>query len=116
MPSPPGLVNLVRITANDAASINSEITTQNTATFWLTDIKFDNAGQALLLFVKTNYTGYGYTADQKVNSVDIDQTDIDADIAAEAPNGYFPTGIFVDNSVPDMVYILYQQLDIPPAP
>jgi propanediol dehydratase large subunit len=117
MPIPAGFDNTVRYVNAvpvAAADLNAEIATQNAASFWMTDLKFVDNNNALLLFVKTDFVTLGYTAEQKVNLVALSQAAIDADKATEIAGGYWPTGIF---PAPDgRVFILYQLLDPPPLP
>lgn len=112
MPIPAGFDNTVRLVSAvpiTAAALNAEIATQNAAQFWVTDIKFIDDDNATLLFVKTDFGTLGYDAEQKVNNVAVTQGAIDADKAAETPDGYWPTGMF---PAPDgTLFILYQLLD-----
>lgn len=114
MPIPPSFDNTVRVVTGSPVGpteINSELTTQNAAEYWLTNLEFVDADTALLLFVK-NEAIYGYTADQKVNAVAANQSAVDADKAAETSNGWWPTGIFITPGASAL--ILYQQLDSVP--
>lgn len=108
--------NKIRVVNSNATDLNTEITTQNAANYWLQRVEFDEAGLAVMLFTKMSSAAFENPAPQKINELDIDQTDIDADIAAETPNGYYPTGIFIDVNTAAKVWILYQQLEVPPAP
>lgn len=113
----PGLYdNIVRVVTSTAAAINAEIATQNAADYWFQTIAFDQAGLAVLVFSKFDTSAFNNPAPQKLNEVDIDQTDIDADIAAEDANDYLPTGVFIDGNTPSKVWVLYQQVVVPPAP
>lgn len=85
---------MVRIVDANATDMNAEIATQNTAGLWLSEIKFDNAGNAFLFFASYESGAFG-TALQKLTAVDSNQTDIDTDISTQATTGYVPTGIFV---------------------
>lgn len=115
MASPPGFNNTVIVVTGSPVGpteINAELATQNAAGYWMTSMEFVDANTALLLFVKTNAI-YGYTADQKVNQVAANQSAMDADKAAETPDGWWPTGIFVTPGGDALV--LYQQLDSVPT-
>lgn len=113
MPVPAGFDNIVRVVLPvTAIDLNAEISTQNGAGYWLTDIKIMDSSVAALIFVRTNAI-YGYAAPQKINVVNMDQPDIDADAAIELPAGYVPTGIFLDPTTPGSIFILYQLLDDP---
>lgn len=112
MPVPFGFTNLVRLITGapiSATEINAEIATQNAANYWFTSLEFIDANNAVALFSKFDATAYGYTADQKVNTVAATQVAIDADIAAEVPNGYMPTGLFITPG--GSLLILYQLIN-----
>jgi hypothetical protein len=116
MPIPPGFDNtIVVVTGSPVASgaINAELASRNAAGYWLTSLEFFDNETALLLFVKTDASAYGFTGEQKVNPVTADQSSIDSDKAAETAGGYWPTGMFVTPG--GTLWILYQLLD-PPAP
>jgi hypothetical protein len=94
MPIPTGFDNLVRrVTATPvtAADINTEISTQNGAGYWMTSLIFTNADNVFMLFAK-NLSGF--TWPQKVNIVAQTQAALDADKATEEANGNYPTGVF----------------------
>lgn len=112
MPVPPGFENRVRVVASPGAvSLNAEINAQAAESFWVSDIKFiPDLSKALMLFTKTvvDPGGYAYDVPQKVNAVSPDQSAIDADIATEAVDHNWPTGIFpYDNTT---TFILYSGL------
>lgn len=119
MPIPTGFDNkVVVVSPITATDLNTALTTLNAAGYWVTDLRLSTSGDALLLACKTN-TGagaYGYTADQKVNLVDIDQTALDADKATETGDGYWPTGIFIDPADDTQVFVLYSQLEVVALP
>ncbi len=109
MPVPPGFDNTVRrvnATPVAASDINTEISTQNTAGYYLTDIKFTDADNAFLLFVK-DFADTLYP--QKVNEVTQTQVALDADKTTEVADGYWPTGVFTTPG--GALLVLYQQLD-----
>lgn len=111
MPIPLGFDNtVIRVNATPvtAADLNTAISTQNTAEYYVTDIKFTDADNAFLLCAKDLAED---TQLQKVNLVTQTQAAIDADKATEIADGYWPTGVF---STPGYdLLILYQQLDEP---
>lgn len=110
-------VRLVEGSPIGAAEVNAEITTQNAAGYWFSDMKFINSANALLFFVK--YHGiFLYPQPQKVNEVDYVQAALDADKAAEILNGYWPTGIFIrplGDEIDALPLIHYQRLDEVPV-
>lgn len=111
MPIPSGFDNTVRhvnATPIAASDINTELTTQNGAGYWCTDIKFSTADDAFLVFVKTDESTYGYPMLQKVNLVTQSQAALDADKATETANGYWPTGVFITPG--GDLLVLYNQL------
>lgn len=107
MPVPPGYQTIIRIvTSPSATALNSEISTQNDAGYTMGDLRFtDDLGTAILMFTKA--TGYTPLA-QKVNEVNVDQTDINDDVAAEALDHNWPTGIFLYGDL--SVFIAYTKL------
>jgi hypothetical protein len=112
MPVPPVFENRVRLVASPGAvSLNAEINAQAAESFWVSSIQFtQDLGTAILLFTKTvtSDAGYPYLVPQKVNLVDLDQTAINDDIAAEATDHNWPTGIFAYGDLG--VFILYSGL------
>jgi hypothetical protein len=115
MPTPPGFNNtVIHVTFPTLGGLNAVIEDQNNTGYWLTDLRFIGSTDAFLLFCKYNIGIYGYVADQKLNQVAANQASLDADKATENDSGYWPTGIF---PTPDAeLFVLYQQLDQPPAP
>lgn len=111
MPIPPGFDNRVRVLSSvDTATLNAELTTQNTAGYWFTNMMIDSSGSAVLLFSKSDFGILGFNGQQKMNQLSIDQEDIDHDAAAEVEDGYYPTGIFVDPTQPTQVFVAYSLL------
>lgn len=108
MPIPTGFDNKIRrVTASPVAAsdLNTEIAAQNTAGYWISDIKFTDANNAFLLVAKSfDTTTWG----QKVNLVTQTQAALDADKATEEGNGNYPTGVFVTPG--GGLLVLYQQL------
>ncbi len=116
MPIPTGFDNkVVVVNPITASDLNTALSTLNAASYWVTDMRLSDTGDALLLACKTATGGgaYNYTADQKVNEVLIDQSALDADKATETANGYWPTGIFLDPVTPGSVFV---QLDVAALP
>lgn len=108
--------NIVRVVADNLAAVNAEIATQNAANYWLQNGALEHPDNVVLLFTKFDTTYFNNPAPQKFNEVDVDQTDIDADIAAEALNNYAPTGVFIASLGAGRLWILYQQVVVPAAP
>lgn len=69
--------------------------------------------EAALLFAKNFADTYGYSAPQRMRLLDLDQSTIDTENAAQLTDGYVPTGMFLDPSTPGAVYINYQLLAEP---
>lgn len=110
MAAPPSFNNTVILVTGSpvgTTELNAEITTQNTAGYWITSIEWKDANNALTLFVKSNYT-FAPTAAQKVNLVTATQAAIDSDKATEIANGWWPTGIFITPG--GALLILYTEL------
>lgn len=89
--------------------LNAEIYNQNINGYWFTDLKFLSDNQVAMLFAKTNVDIIGGVSQQKVNEVLAVQGNVDADAAAEAVSGYYPTGIF--NSPAGTLFIAYTNLE-----
>lgn len=107
--------NLVRTVGDGAATINAELAAQNAADYVASQLQFDGAGNAVLLLTKNPAPTVAATLPQKVNVVGITQGDLDTDTAAEAEDGWVPTGVFVNVAGP-VLYVLYQQLNEIVAP
>lgn len=110
MASPPSFNNTVILVTGSpvgASEINTELTTQNAAGYWMTSMEFVDANNVVLLFVKNN-TAIVAPRDQKVNAVAVSQAAIDADKATEIAGGWWPTGIFVTPGA--ALLILYSEL------
>lgn len=104
---PPGFDNLVRVTSDDATSMNAEIAAQNIADYLLSAVAFDGTGLAFLFFGKNLGLAYLPTAPQLIKAVGGTQGDLDTDKATQAEDGYVPTGVFCNGP---QAYVLYQQL------
>lgn len=105
--------NLVKVTTADATAINALLATMNGDDYLASNVVFNGAGGATLLFTKNLGATYTSTAPQKVNEVAVDQTAVDDDVLAEAEDGNVPTGVFADGGT---MFILYQQLNAVIAP
>lgn len=110
MPVPSGFEIRLRIVATpSAANLNAELNTQLAAGFILNDLRLTpDLSTGIMQFTKTNADVYAYPVPQKINAVNIDQTDINDDIAAEALDHNWPTGIVVYDDT--TVYIIYTGL------
>ena len=107
--------NIVRVVSNAAEDINTEIADLNADNYILSAITFDAADNAFLFFTYSAYAAIFVIQPQKVNAVGSTQGDVDTDAAAEALNGYVPTGVFADPGT-GQLFILYQQLNEVPEP